>query len=208
MSKTNIASCQTNTSLSGHWKMYSLGLACVDLGLGGNKSGSLSPNCSDRNSNKFHWNSSNVRPRGSLWMLLKQFKFKPSRPPSVPLSVSPGWDFGKKRCLSVENHRRPPVGWLLGRQALEREADVPHCWPCTISSSGRCRCSRAQCLEAANPVSRIGAAHQHWKLPANGCWGHPTHWPTCSLPKSTFYCTATDLVKSLPPFPSSHRRQT
>ena len=115
-----------------------------------------------RNSNKFHWNSSNVRPRGSLWMLLKQFKFKPSRPPSVPLSVSPGWDFGKKRCLSVENHRRPPVGWLLGRQALEREADVPHCWPCTISSSGRCRCSRAQCLEAANPVSRIGAV-----LPTN-----------------------------------------
>ena len=101
MSKTHIASCQTTTSLSGHWKMYSLGLACVDLGLGGNKSGSLSPNCSDRNSNKFHWNSSNVRPRGSLWMLLKQFKFKPSRPPSVPLSVSPGWDFGKKRACRL-----------------------------------------------------------------------------------------------------------
>ena len=46
VSKTHIASCQTTTSLSGHWKMYSLGLACVDLGLGGNKSGSLSPKCS------------------------------------------------------------------------------------------------------------------------------------------------------------------
>ena len=34
--------------------------------------------------------------------------------PSSPLAVSPGWDFGKKRGLSVESHRGP-VGWLLGQ---------------------------------------------------------------------------------------------
>lgn len=38
--------------------------------------------------------------------------------PSSPLPVSPGWDFGKKRGLSVESHRGP-VGWLLGFQAEE-----------------------------------------------------------------------------------------
>ena len=60
-----------------------------------------------------------------------------------------------------------------------------------------------QCLEA-NPVSSIGvlaAQSSATKLPAaNGSWGH---CPTCPLPKSTL-----PFVKSLPPFPSSHRRQT
>ena len=126
--------------------------------------------------------------------------------PSSPLPVSPGWDFGKKRGLSVESHRGP-VGWLLGKQeghSSRREG-------------GRCpsllalyKLPVAALLAALLNVWRLTlSAALVWllasatKLPAaNGSRGH---CPTCLLPNSTL---PLPFVKSLPPFPSSHRRQT
>ena len=130
----------------------------------------------------------------------EQFKFKPSRspfvPPPCPSVVSPGWDFGKKRGLSVESHRGP-VGWLLGQEGHSREADVPHCWPClynvpvaaALASVGA---AAAQLnvwrltLSAALLVCLLPTAAST-KLPANGFEGSLPNL----LPTSTQIYTAT-----------------
>ena len=119
----------------------------------------------------------------------EQFKFKPSRSPSVPgVGLC-----GKK--LSVESHRQRPVGWLLERQA--GEADVPHCWPCTIPSSRQCWCT-AQCLEA-NPVSSIGVLAAHWIAARQRLRGSLPNLATAQIYTATVFCKVFTTLSFFPP---------
>ena len=156
---------------------------------------SLPLTCLSHDSNKLHWNFSDVRPRGSLWMPSRSNLNSNRR----GLPPSPGWDSAEKNC------RLKAIGsdQSAGCRSAKQERQMSLIVGLVQASSSRTASCTAQCLEA-NPVSSIGvlaAQSSATKLPAaNGSWGH---WPTCPLPKSTL-----PFVKSLPPFPSSHRRQT